>query len=298
MTSPRVALDHWRALQAVVDHGGYAQAAAHLHRSQSSVSYAVAKLQEQLGISLLQVEGRKARLTEAGKVLLRRSRRLVSDAIELEQLAAGIQEGWETELQLAVDAVFPTDMLIAALKEFAPLSRGCRVQLKEVVLSGADDALVDGDADLVIGYRVPEGFLGDPIVEIEFAAVAHPDHSLHRLGRQLTYHDLIPELQVVIRDSGIHQKRDEGWLGSDHRWTVTSIETSVTTICNGLGFGWLPRHRIRDKLQQGLLKLLPLREGRVRKGYLYMMIGKSGNAGPAAHQLAEIFKRVADSAKV
>ena len=48
MTHPRVTLDQWRTLAAVVDHGGFAQTAEHLHRSQSSVSYTVAKLQEQL----------------------------------------------------------------------------------------------------------------------------------------------------------------------------------------------------------------------------------------------------------
>ena len=64
----KVSLDQWRALQAVVDYGGYAQAAAQMHRSQSSVSHAVAKLQTQLGVPLLRIEGRRAVLTTAGEV--------------------------------------------------------------------------------------------------------------------------------------------------------------------------------------------------------------------------------------
>ena len=84
MKAPRVTLDQWRTLQAVVDQGGYAQAAEMLHRSQSSVSYAVARLQEQLGMQLLRIDGRKAVLTEAGTVLLRRSRQLVKQAGQLE----------------------------------------------------------------------------------------------------------------------------------------------------------------------------------------------------------------------
>lgn len=47
MKAPRVTLDQWRTLQAVVDHGGFAQAAEALHRSQSSISYTVARMQEQ-----------------------------------------------------------------------------------------------------------------------------------------------------------------------------------------------------------------------------------------------------------
>ena len=84
MAGPRVNLEHWAVLQAVVEQGGFAQAAAYLHRSQSAVSYAVARLQEQLGVPLLRLEGRRARLTEAGEALLRRAAQLLRDAEALE----------------------------------------------------------------------------------------------------------------------------------------------------------------------------------------------------------------------
>src|SRR5690606_37321832 len=83
MKAPRVTLDQWRTLQAVIDHGGFAQAAEALHRSQSSVSYTIARMQEQLEVPLLRIEGRKAVLTEAGEVLLRRSRQLLKQVFFL-----------------------------------------------------------------------------------------------------------------------------------------------------------------------------------------------------------------------
>ena len=102
MKGPRVSLEQWRVLQAVVDCGGYAQAAEYLHRSQSSVSYTVARLQEQLGIRLLQIEGRKAGLTEAGEALLRRSRHLLDAALDLEQFADSLEPpDYATHLRLA-----------------------------------------------------------------------------------------------------------------------------------------------------------------------------------------------------
>ena len=70
---------------------GFAQAAEATHRSQSSVSYTVARMQEQLGVPLLRIEGRKAVLTEAGEVLLRRSRQLVKQASQLEELARDLE---------------------------------------------------------------------------------------------------------------------------------------------------------------------------------------------------------------
>ena len=106
MKAPRVTLDQWRTLQAVVDHGGFAQAAAALHRSQSSVSYTVARMQEQLGVPLLEIVGRRAVLTDAGAALLRRSRHLVQQAQQLEELARNMDQGWEAEVQLVVDAAY------------------------------------------------------------------------------------------------------------------------------------------------------------------------------------------------
>ncbi|KAF0191489.1 MAG: transcriptional regulator [Gammaproteobacteria bacterium] len=278
-------------LQAVVDSGGYAQAAEKLHRSQSSVSYTIARLQEQVGVPLLVIEGRKAQLTETGTALLRRSRRLVDDALELEKLAGNLADGWEPEVRLVVDAAFPVDSLMSALKMFAPISRGTRVQLQEVVLSGAEEALEDGSADLAVGAEVPAGFLGDALLEIEFVAVAHAEHPLHHLGRAVTANDLRREIQVVIRDSGLYRKKDVGWLGAEYRWTVTSIDTAVTTVCSGLGFGWLPRHQIREAVSRGIVKALPMRAGGVRKAYLYLIFGRREKVGPATQQLAESLRR-------
>lgn len=114
MKAPRVSLEQWRTLQAVVDNGGFAQAAEALHRSQSSISYTVGRMQEQLGVPLLRIDGRKAVLTEAGNMLLRRSRQLVKQASQLEELAHHMEQGWEAEVRLVVDAAYPTARLVRA----------------------------------------------------------------------------------------------------------------------------------------------------------------------------------------
>lgn len=292
LKAPRVSLDQWRALQAVVDAGGFAQAAERLHRSQSSVSYAVAKLQEQLGVQLLEIQGRKAQLTEAGEVLLRRSRQLLGDAAEIEQLARSLEQGWEAEVVLVVDAAYPTATLMEVLRQFAASCQTTRVQLNEVVLSGADEALLEGRADLAIAAQVPPGFLGDRLLEVELIAVAHRDHPLHRSAQPLTSEALRRELQVVIRDSGLYLKRNIGWLDAEQRWTVSSFETAVAAVRSGLGFGWLPRHQIETELAQGLLLPLPLREGGRQRAPLHLVYGRSEAIGPATQRLAQLFREV------
>ena len=154
MKAPRVTLDQWRTLQAVVDHGGFAQAAEALHRSQSSVSYTVARMQDQLGVPLLRIDGRKAVLTEAGGVLLRRSRQLVKQASQLEDLAHHMEQGWEAEVRLVVDAAYPNARLVRALSAFIPQSRGCRVRLREEVLSGVEEVLREGIAQAGLPWHL------------------------------------------------------------------------------------------------------------------------------------------------
>lgn len=76
MFRPKSTFEQWRIFQAVVDCGGYAQAAEALNKSQSSLNHAVAKLQQSLGVALLGVRGRKAVLTPAGEIFLKRARQL------------------------------------------------------------------------------------------------------------------------------------------------------------------------------------------------------------------------------
>lgn len=291
MQTPRSSLEQWRVLQAVIDYGGFAKAAEHLHRSQSSISYSVAKLQQQLGVELLVMKGRKACLTQMGETLLRRSRELLSEAIALENLANSMEQGWEADITLVVDAAFPSHLLMEALKRFIPHGRGTRVQLNEVILSGAEQALEEGWADLVIGVQVPKGYLGDRLIEIEFVAVASPEHALHRLERELNSEDLRKEVQVVMGDSGSVRPMERGWLG-EQRWTVSSIDKAVTTVNHGLGFCWLPRHQIETELAEGKLKPLPLSEGQSFTVDLYKVFGHPERVGPATRKLAEVLMEV------
>lgn len=287
MTFPRTTLDQWRILQAIIEHGGFAQAAAALHRSQSAISYAVARLREQLGVDLLVPEGRRMVLTPAGEALLRDARPLLDSAFRLERRARMLRQGWETEVRLAVDGLCPTEPLLAALAAFAARCPATRLHLHEEVLSGAEEALLRGEVDLALVTRVPPGFLGDGIVEAEFVAVAAPGHPLHQRSIALTAADLEHFTQVVVRDSGARQPRDEGWLGAARRWTVGYPDTAVALVGAGLAFGWLPRHRIRERLDAGVLLPLPLTSGATYRRTLYLVVADEAGAGPAARALAD-----------
>lgn len=288
MSSPRISLEQWRALVAVVEAGGYAQAAEQMNKSQSTVSYAVAKIEALLDISVFEVQGRKAVLTAAGEVLYRRARLLIDEAAGLERAASDLSQGWEPEIRIAVDHLFPNEILLQVLGQFSDECRQTRVQLHETVLSGNEEALLEAKVDIAITPMVPVGFLGDPLMQIRFLPVAHPDHPLHHLGREVTYQDLKQHRQLVIRDSGTKTNMDAGWLGAEQRWTVSHGATSIKAVSMGLGFAWLPELDVKPALDAGLLKPLPMREGQERFAELYLVFADRDYAGPAVTRIAEM----------
>lgn len=291
MATLRTSLDQWAVLAAVIDQGGYAQAAALLNKSQPAVSYALARLQEALDVTLLVVEGRKAVLTEHGRVLLQRARPLLRDLETLERLAGKLKQGWEPELRLVVDVAFPRSLLLAIVAELQQLCPSTQMQLSDAVLSGAEQAIEDAAADVVVTSRVPPGFLGSFLMDIRFIAVAAPRHPLFEVEVPLTTSHLARHVQVVVRDSGQKRPRNEGWLGADRRCTVSSIEASLATVKAGLGYAWLPEHLLADALREGSVRPLPLAVGGERNMELYLVTVRPELAGPAAQAAVECFHR-------
>jgi len=235
------------------------------------------------------------RLTSAGTVLLREAVQLADQLERLEARAGQIGQGWEAEVRLAVDSLYPTRALLAVLGRFASLCPDTRLQLHEVVMSGADEALFAGKVDLAIASRVPSGFLGDWLFDAHFIAVASPDHPLHQLGRSLNRDDLSEHTQSVVRDSGVEHPRDFGWLGARQRWTVSKVETSLAVVEAGLAFAWLPEHVVSQQLADGRLQPLPLSSGQRRHLSVYLIQADPERTGPAARQLCMLLRQALPS---
>jgi DNA-binding transcriptional LysR family regulator len=286
---PKISLEQWRALQTVVDAGGYAQAAASLHKSQSAVTYAVQKVETLLGVKVFEVVGRKAHLTSTGEVLYRRAKALLDEAAALEGAAGSLAAGWEAELRLAVEIIFPTWLLLQCFARFGEERPQTRIELYESVLSGTEEALLQRKVDLAVCSQIPQGFAGDPLMRLRFLAMAHPTHPLHQLGRELTLQDLRKHRHLVIRDTG-SQRRSGSWLGAEQSWTVSHKATSIHAAGMGLGFAWYVEDTVRSELERGELKPLPLREGGERWGDLYLVFADRDYAGPGALRLAQIIR--------
>ena len=290
--TPHISLDQWRGLIAVVDAGGYAKAAERLYKSQSSVTYAVQKIEAQLGVKVFEIQGRKAVLTSTGQMLYRRALALVNEAGGLERAARTLSAGWEAEIGLATEILFPRSFSLKAMARFGAESPQTRIELIESVLSGTSDALFKGQADLAISPRVPTGFLGDVLMPLNIIPVAAPAHPLHQLGRELSYRDLKSQRHVVVRDTGASRDRRAVSVEVEQRWIVSNLTTAIEAVRLGHGFSWYPDVIIHDELAAGTLKPLPLREGSVRQEFLYLIFADPEFAGPGVRRLAQILREV------
>jgi DNA-binding transcriptional LysR family regulator len=287
---PKVTLDQWRAFVAVVEAGGYARAAEHLNISQSSVSYAVSRLQELLDIQVLKVSGRKTQLTPAGKSLYPKARQLLQDAYTLENTACALKQGWEAELVVVTDVLCPTHLLLKALKRFQPQSHGTGILLREEVLSGTDEAIVDGRTHLGLSPHIPPGCTGELLLHIEFVPVSHPEHPLQNLTHGLSFNDLNKATQIFIRDTGAGKKFDDSMATSAQRWTVSSREAALEMVREGFGFCWVPRPWIEHDLAAGRLQRLALKD--TRHVPLYLVFPRHASPGPATLLLVSCLKAV------
>jgi DNA-binding transcriptional LysR family regulator len=189
-----------------------------------------------------------------------------------------------------VDAAFPRARLLSIIQEVRASCADTQIQLEDAVLSGAEEAILDASADVVVTTLVPPAVLGSWLMDVTFVAVASTPHPLSQLT-QVTARDLEKHTQSVVRDSGRRNPRDSGWLGGNTRCTVTSVEASLALVRAGIAFAWLPAHLVVSDIATGELRALPLTTGGTRKLPLYLVLAKPTLAGPAAHAVMESFQR-------
>lgn len=290
MKLPRIGLDQWLAFKAVVDCGSYSLAAEALNKSQSSVSYAVSRLNDQLPRPVLEVVGRKAELTAEGEVLYRHASQLIKQAQTMEELARSMALQFEAEVILALDVLLEISQLSCSLETFSHRFPHTRVRILETSLSGTQEALLERQANLVIGASVPLGFHGEQVRTVEMIPVASPDHPIFQ-QESVSELELKSYRQVVLRDSGQRTQQDSGWLEAEQRWTVSHFSSSISVIKAGLAFGFLPLNWVQSALEHGSLRQIAISGGYSRTIPLYLMYANRELAGPATRALGEILQQ-------
>src|SRR6476619_5683108 len=125
----KLSLEALQIVDAIDRRGSFAKAAQELHKVPSTISYTVAKLEEDLGLQVFERHGPRIVLTPAGRELLKEGRYLLKAALDLEQRVKRVASGWETELAIGMDSMFSAFALEADIAAFYEIARRTRLRL-------------------------------------------------------------------------------------------------------------------------------------------------------------------------
>ena len=173
-------LDQIAVFLAIVETGSFAAAGRKLGRATSAVSYAIAHLEDQLGLKLFVRAGdSKPRLTEAGRAILSDGRGLAMALDGLIAKARGLTQGLEAEVSLVVDVMLPAKLVVKALDVFCCWFFFVSLRLRDEALSAETKAVLDREA--LFGLSGPLEKANDlqvraPAGAVKMNPVAHPQH--------------------------------------------------------------------------------------------------------------------------
>jgi DNA-binding transcriptional LysR family regulator len=257
-----LSLDQFTVFGAVVDEGSFAAAARRLNRAQSAVTYAVQKLEDQSGTPLFDRSAYRAVLTDAGKELLPRVRRILAEVETYRLHARQMVMGVEQELRLAVHPYTSTHLLAEALRDFHAAFPTVRIVAALSTKRAAIASLADGTSDLAMIFEATppgEGFNRLPCAMLELGAVASPQHLLAQT-RGLIAHEVLREhMQLVIYEGLTHEEEStvRGYgIDSAEIWRVVNFAILRSLLVSGVGWGVVPLSWVSDDLAAGRLAIL------------------------------------------
>jgi DNA-binding transcriptional LysR family regulator len=253
---------------AVTEHGSVRRAAEHLHVSQPAVSDALARLERELGVDLLERQRSGARLSPAGRELLPRMTDVLEAVARLQAAAAGQVAANHTVRIGSVHAATSV-LLLPAVQRLREQRPETSVELRtlqqhEIVLGLLEGSLDFGLVNLLDGDDVPAGLAAAELRRGRPVAVLPADH---RLAGQadVSAEDLRAEPFVGMRAGYLMHRYAHRLFGADlpRTWHSTDgAEMGKLMVAEGIGVTILPDYSVdQDPLARtGLITTRPIRD--------------------------------------
>ncbi|QRX82066.1 LysR substrate-binding domain-containing protein [Glaciimonas sp. PAMC28666] len=280
----RLSIDALQILDAIDRRGSFSAAGVALHRVPSTISYTVAKLEQDLGVQVFDRHGPKVTLTAAGAELLKEGRYILKAAEDLQHRVRRVASGWETELTIGLDSLFSGAALTTDIAAFYAVTEHTRLRIARESLDGTWEALLDRRVDLLIGAPgegpAGGGYIAEPLGSLAFIFAVAPTHPLAAISQPLSKADLHPYRAITVADSARKMAaRTVGLLLGQDTLSVPDMQSKFALQVAGIGFGFLPETCARAALASGLLVEKEVEEPRQdEQFYLAWRTGENGAA--------------------
>jgi len=255
-----------RYLVAVADTGHFGKAAALCHVSQPTLSAQIKKLEGYLGVQLLERQPRGVALTEVGRSLVERARRVVRDADELVELARDFRDPLAGNLGVALIPTIGPYLLPRVARKLKKQLPRLRLMLYEYRTAPLLERLRNGEIDVgILALPVDtEGMTTRELYREDFVVAVPNDHPLAKQSA-LKIGDLSGEPLLLLEDG--HCLRDQALdvcsridVNENQDYRATSLETLRQMVAAGWGVTLLPKLAASGPFAaaQGIsIKLLP-----------------------------------------
>lgn len=243
----------------ITRHQNFAKAAHSVHLSPSGVSMLVKELERQVGAQLFERTTRSVALTEAGLRLVPVAERILEELHGLGEAVRGTEEALRSRLDIAATPIVAASLLPQVLGEFSRDHPGVRMRLADLPVGAVHDAVIQGEADLGLGFfvKAATSLLREPLCRFRLVCISPPGvGSASQRGRR-TWRSLadvnllsLPAdnpIQAVIES---HLPRRLARTGE--RMTMNFLGSLIAMVEAGMGHAVVPSIVMAECLRHGL----------------------------------------------
>jgi DNA-binding transcriptional LysR family regulator len=248
-----------RVFVRVMDRGNFSSAARDLGLTPSAVSKLVSRLEDRLGVRLLERSTRRLALTPEGETFLARARRIVADIEEAEAEVAQARGAPRGRLRINSGTAFGLHQLAPALADF--LARYPEIDLELSITDRLVD-LIEEQADIAVrSGHIPEGpFIQRKIADLQRVICAAPSY-LKRRGTPRVAADLKEHDCIVVAGPGLNRWPFKTRTGIDvidvrPRVSTDDAEAALRLAVEGAGIVRLSDVIVGGPLRAGELSAL------------------------------------------
>ncbi len=245
-----------RVFVRVMDRGNFSLAASDLGITPSAVSKLVSRLEDRLGVRLLERSTRRLALTPEGETFLLRARRIVADIEEAEAEVARVRGAPRGKLRINAGTAFGLHQLAPSLAEF--LARYPEIDIELSITDRLVD-LIEEQSDIAVrSGHIPEGpFIQRKLADLQRVICAAPAY-LARRGTPQGAADLKAHDCIVVAGPGLSRWPFKTRGGIDvvevrPRLTTDDAEAALRLAIEGAGIVRLSDVIVGDPLRKGEL---------------------------------------------
>lgn len=251
--------DQLETLEMVVETGSFRAAAEKLRKTQPSLSIGIKKLEAEFDLTLFNRDDYRVKLTDEGRLFYNWAKSCLRSFRELESLGQelGLKKA-EAGLTILVDPVLPFEIIQGVFNDCLQNQKATELTLRSEIIGNGTQLLLDNVVDFAITPKIKEdeNLESLPLIRMDLM----PTLSKRLLGKQKMEKSwLEKQTQIVVtsKEPKANNYESFGVLEASRKFFVTDHSLKYRLIREGIGWGRLADHEIRDDLKKGELIKIP-----------------------------------------